>query len=65
MATGSVLTVKSDLADVFDAAETVTRRREQNPVTLLEHYCPACAACLSVQVNLAQESTPVYHLSNR
>ncbi len=53
-----------DLAEVFAAAKTVTRRREQNPVTLLEHYCPACAACLSVQVNLAQEGTPVYHLKN-
>lgn len=53
-----------DLDDVLEAVETYTRRRERNPVTLREHDCPACAAFLSVQVNLQQESTPVYHLSN-
>ena len=60
----ATLSRERDLADVFEAAETYTRHREQNPVTLLEHYCPACAACLSVQVNLDQEGTPVYHLKN-
>ena len=53
-----------NLADVFDEAETFVRRRDEKPVMLTEHYCPACAACLTVQVTVDQESTPVYHLHN-
>lgn len=55
-------TRQRDLADVYGKSETYTRRRNEHPVTLVEHYCPGCAACLSVQVTLNQESTPVYHL---
>ncbi|MBV1928520.1 MAG: hypothetical protein KUG81_03305 [Gammaproteobacteria bacterium] len=53
-----------DSADVFEAAKTYNRGREQNPIVLREHYSPACAVWLSVQVNLEQESTPVYHRAN-
>jgi N-methylhydantoinase B len=56
-------TRQQDLADFFGEGETHTRRREEKPVTMVEHYCPDCAACLTVQVMVDRESTPVYELN--
>lgn len=61
---GGAFTRQRDLADVFAEGDTHTRRRKEKPVTLVEHYCPACAVCLTVQVMVDQESTPVYQLSS-
>ena len=52
-----------DLADVFEAADTYTRRRPSKPVSLVELYCKSCAACLTVQVSVDSEPAPVYHLN--
>ncbi|MBV1931664.1 MAG: hydantoinase B/oxoprolinase family protein [Porticoccaceae bacterium] len=46
----SVPSVRQDLADCFDAAETVVRRRQQDPVDIIEYYCPTCACCLAIDL---------------
>ncbi len=40
------------LGELFEQAETQIRVREENPVLLAARYCPACASCLSVDVEL-------------
>ncbi len=50
-----------DLATVFEASDTPIKRRTNNPVTLVEHFCPSCAACLKVHLMIDKEITPVYH----
>jgi N-methylhydantoinase B len=47
--------VRRNLADHFDRAGVQIRRRPANEVMLLEHYCPKCASCLSVDFQLDQE----------
>ena len=60
--TEAAYTRQRDLADVFGEAETAIQRRDQKPVTLVEHYCPACAVCLKTHVMVDKEVTPVYHI---
>jgi N-methylhydantoinase B len=47
-----------DLADLFDAAQTQIRRRENGAVTVAERYCPSCGSCLSVDVGVEGQSRP-------
>ena len=63
--TEAVHSRQRDLADVFREAETSIQRRDRNPVKLVEHYCPACAVCLTIQVMVDGEVTPVYQLASQ
>jgi N-methylhydantoinase B len=47
------------LGELFDKVETQVRTREQQPVFLAERFCPECASCLSVDIELeGVERTP-------
>ena len=50
---------RRDLADCFDEAETVLRRRTENPVEIIEYYCPHCAACLAIDLAVAGQEREV------
>ncbi len=60
-----VPSVRRDLADCFDAAETVVRRREQDPVDIVEYYCPTCACCLAIDLAVVGQDRepPNFHFS--
>ncbi len=59
--------VRRDLADCFDQAETVLRRRQENPVDIIEYYCPRCACCLAIDVAVAGQDRepPTFYLSHQ
>ncbi len=47
------------LADLFDKVQTQVRRRQHQPVYVAERYCPDCASCLSVDIEVeGTERTP-------
>ena len=48
-----VVAMRRSLADCFEQAETIVRRRQQDPVDILEYFCPGCACCLAVDVAVA------------
>lgn len=54
-----VVNRRRDLADCFDAAETVLRRRTTNPVDIIEYYCPGCASCLAIDLAVAGQEREV------
>jgi N-methylhydantoinase B len=50
---------RRSLADLFDKVQTQVRRRRHQPVTVAERYCPDCASCLSVDIEVEEaERTP-------
>ena len=59
-----VPTRQRNLADCFDAAETVLRRRTQEPVDIIEYYCPTCACCLAADLAVVghDREPPNFHL---
>ena len=54
-----VMNRRRDLADCFEQAETVVRRRMENAVEIIEYYCPACACCLAVDLAVAGQEREV------
>ncbi|MBV1931150.1 MAG: hydantoinase B/oxoprolinase family protein [Porticoccaceae bacterium] len=62
----SVSPLRHSLADFFEQAETIVRRRAQDPVDLIEYYCPNCACCLAVDVAVVGQDRepPNFHLSH-
>ena len=40
------------LAELFDKTQTQIRGRKHQPVHLAERYCPACATCLSIDIEV-------------
>jgi N-methylhydantoinase B len=51
--------VRHPLADIFETAETPIRRRHDQPAFIAERYCPECAACLSVDIEVdGSDRTP-------
>ncbi len=50
---------RQHLADCFDRAETTVRARQENPVDIIEYYCPSCASCLAIDLAVeGQEREP-------
>ena len=57
---------RRSLADCFEQAETVVRRRLEDPVEIIEYFCPTCACCLAVDLAIAgqEREPPNFHLSH-
>ena len=58
--------LRRDLADWFEQADTVVRRRQQNPVEIIEYFCQNCACCLAVDVAVRGQDRqpPNFHLAH-
>ncbi len=62
-----VPSVRRDLADCFDQAETVLQRRQENAVDIIEYYCPRCACSLAIDVAVVGQDRelPMFYLSHQ